>query len=893
LLLNLSVNGAQHRLETPPGRTLLQVLREDLRLTGTKQTCAVGVCGVCSVLLDGELVSACLLLAPLANGRQVTTIEGIADPAENLHPLQQAFIDRAGFQCGICTPGQIVAASALLQECPRPTPDQIKSWMMGNLCRCTGYNGIVESIQAAACGDSSTRSEDQRQDGVGKVSGATQYTADLTLPDVLAVGVLRSPYPHARIVSIDSSAAKALPGVHAVLVGTDLPADVRVGRNMRDMPVLAREKVRFAGEKVAAVAAESADIAEYALSLIQVEYEPLPAVFDPRQAMQPGAPLIHDPALVRAWAVGDQVVADYPNAASAPVFGVSETDVQAALDGADLVFEHTFHTPMQHQAYLEPHACMVKIDQLGVTHIWATNKAPLLLARYLLEGLGLQREQLDIHMLPLGGDFGGKGSFMDIPLAIFLARASGRPVRMVMSYGDELRAGNPRHASTMVMRSGVTRDGRLVARWVRGYFASGGYAAFKPSTDTTLPGFRRGAVGPYEVPVQRTECHMVYTNTVPGGHMRSPGEAQVAYALEVHTDLIARELGLDPVEFRLRNATQHGRPAEEGGPDVPPRVREVLEAAAHGIGLHEPRPDGIGRGLALIEFSTSPGVYAGILHVTRDGQVTIQTPIIENGAGMLSVFRRIVAEELGVPMHSVGIEQSLEGIEDDRGVGGSRTTRLVGKLLIQLSRRVQSHLADLLAAEFGLDRAALEWVPGGFKTADGRSFSFAQATSLLAEPLAESILFRAGERDRSAVFVAQAVEVAVDRETGAITPLRVVTVQEVGRVIDPLLFSRQIEGGQLQSLGYALMEEVSVRDGHVQTANLHEYKIPTQVDTPATQTILVGHDLRLGITPVGEGANAGLAPAITNAVVDLIGAHVLDIPLSPERIRELIATANR
>jgi CO/xanthine dehydrogenase Mo-binding subunit len=381
---------------------------------------------------------------------------------------------------------------------------------------------------------------------------------------------------------------------------------------------------------------------------------------------------------------------------------------------------------------------------------------------------------------------------------------------------------------------------------------------------------------------------MVYTNTVPGGHMRSPGEAQVAYALEAHTDLIARAMDIDPVEFRLRNATQHGRPAEDGGPDVAPRVREVLEAASRAIRLHEPRPDGVGRGLALIEFSTSPGVYAGILHVAHDGQVTIQTPIIENGAGMLSVFRRIVAEELGLPMRAVGIEQSLEDIEEDRGVGGSRTTRLVGKLLIQLSRRVQSRLADLLAGEFGLDRGALECVSGGFKTADGRFFSFAQATSLLAEPLSESILFRAGERDRSAVFVAQAAEVAVDRETGAVTPKRVVTVQEVGRVIDPLLFGRQIEGGQLQSLGYALMEEVTVRDGHVQNVNLHEYKIPTQADTPPTQTILVGHDLRLGITPVGEGANAGLAPAITNAVVDVIGPRVLDIPLSPERIRALL-----
>jgi CO/xanthine dehydrogenase Mo-binding subunit len=368
--------------------------------------------------------------------------------------------------------------------------------------------------------------------------------------------------------------------------------------------------------------------------------------------------------------------------------------------------------------------------------------------------------------------------------------------------------------------------------------------------------------------------------------MRSPGEAQAAYAVEAHTDLIAREMGLDPVEFRVRNASHHGRPAEDGGPDIPPRVREVLEAAANAIGLHEPRPTGIGRGLALIEFSTSPGVYGGVLHVARDGQVTIQTPIIENGAGMLTVFRRIVAEELGLPMPQIALEQSLEDIADDRGVGGSRTTRLVGKLLIQLCRRVQRRLGELLAAELGLDHGQVAAVPGGFQTTDsaGRFFSFAQAASLAAEPIAEGMLFRPTARDSAAVYLAHAAEVAVDPETGAVTPRRVVTVQEVGRVIDPLLFKRQIEGGLLQGLGYALMEQIVVTDGHVQNLNLHEYKIPTQADTPETETILVGHDPRLGITPVGEGANAGVAPAIANAVVDAIGAHPLDLPLSPERL---------
>jgi len=724
-----------------------------------------------------------------------------------------------------------------------------------------------------------------RVDGPDKVTGAARYAADISRPGMLRGLCLRSPYPHAVIVSIDTSAARALPGVHAVVVGTDLPPDARVGRNMRDMYVLARDKVRFVGEKVAAVAADTIEIAREAIDLIEVEYEELPAVFDPLEAIAPGAPLLHDPDLVRAWATREQVLAEYPNGVAAPAWGAGLDEVEQALEAAHAIFEHTFHTPIQHQVYLEPHACLVEIDEQGIVQIWASQKAPLLLARYLREGLGLQREQLQIHMLPLGGDFGGKGSAMDIPIAYFLARETGRPVKFVMSYAEELAAGNPRHASTIVIRSGLDRDGRLVARLVRGYFNSGAYAAFKPFADTTLPGFRRGAIGPYHVPVQRTELHMIYTNTVPTGHMRSPGEAQAAYALEMHTELVARELGMDPIELRKLNGSIHDRPADGGGPGVPPRVREVLDAAVTAIGLDRERDPGIGRGLALIEFSTTPGLYSAILKIAPDGRVTLQTPIVDNGAGMLTAFKQIVAEELGLPVDRVDVEQSIADIEDDRGVGGGRVTRLVGKLLIQLTRMLRDRLAALLASEFGLDADTLEAVPGGFGAPDGRTFSFAEAAALADEPIAERHVFRPTPEDRAVIYMAQAAEVRVDRETGQVTPTRVVSVHEVGRVINPLLFKTQIEGGLLQGLGYALMEEVAIRDGRVANLNLHEYKIPTMADLPDVEAVLLEPDPRLGITPIGEGPNAGLAPAIVSAVMDVVGPQIFDLPLSPEAVR--------
>ena len=527
-----------------------------------------------------------------------------------------------------------------------------------------------------------------RIDGTVKVTGAAKYAHDVTRPGMLIGKVLRSPLPHARILGIETRAAASLPGVHAVLTGADFPAEARFGRNTRDMPGLARGKVRFAGEKVAAVAAETAEIADCAVSLIDVEYEALEAVYDPLEAIRPGAPLVHDPDLVRAWAAGGQVVPDYPNGVSAPAHGASVSEVEAALAAADRVFEHTFRTPIQHQAYIEPHACIVEIDKDGVAHIWASNKAPLLLTRYLHEGLGLGRDQLAVHMLPVGGDFGGKGSFMDIPIAYLLARATGRAVKMTMTYTEEMMAGNPRHASTIRVRSGVDSAGRLVARWVQGYFNSGAYAAFKPAGDSTLPGFWRGAIGAYDVPVQRDECHMIYANTVPAGHMRSPGETQAAFALECHTDLIARGLGMHPVAFRLLNGARGVRLADDGRTPATPSplaIRAVLEAAAHAIDLDAPRPPDVGRGIALVEFSTLPERFSAILSALPDGRIHLQTPIIDNGAGQLTVFRQLLAEELHTPTENIVVEQSIDDLEIDRGLSGSRTTRLVGKLLIELA----------------------------------------------------------------------------------------------------------------------------------------------------------------------------------------------------------------
>jgi CO/xanthine dehydrogenase Mo-binding subunit len=728
-----------------------------------------------------------------------------------------------------------------------------------------------------------------RIDGVDKVTGGATYAADVTRPGMLWGKVLRSPLPHARIISIDTRRARDVSGVHAVLTGRDIP-EYRIGRAMRDMPVLARDRVRFFGEKVAAVAAESPEIAEEALGLIEVEYEELPAVFDPVEAMQPEAPLIHDPETVRAWATPAQMVADYPNSVNLSISGASPEEMERAFAAADHVFEHTYRTPIQHQGYLEPHACLVELNDQDVAEIWASNKAPFLLLNYLREGLGLTRDRLDIQMMPVGGCFGGKGSFMDIPLAYQLALVSGSPVKMVMTYTEELMAGNPRHAAVITVRSGFNRDGRLVARWSRVVFASGAYAAFKPSPDASISaGAHAGGVGPYDVPLTRVEVHMVYTNTVPGGHMRMPGETQPLYAEECHMDLCARAMGIDPLQLRLINAKTEPRETPISAPHSLPRSREVLEAAAKAIGWHEPKPDNVGRGLAMVEIATSVvGVYTSHITVERSGQLVLHTPIIEQGCGMLTVFRQMVSEAWGVPLEQVRVEQTMKDIEFDRGVGGSRVTRMVGRVITMVAERLQRRLAELLAAELGIDVDQVTFESGGFRAPDGRVHSLAEVVALAGADVTEQVRYvPQPDLDLVEVYSVQAAEVEIDRETGQVKILRVVTAHENGRILNPMLYQGQIDGNIIQGIGYALTEGLVYDDGRVTNLNLHEYKMPNIGDIPELETILLPEDRGIGTSAIGEGPHAGIAPALINAIVDAIGPHQIDIPITPDLIRRL------
>ena len=481
-----------------------------------------------------------------------------------------------------------------------------------------------------------------REDGPDKVSGRHLYSADVILPGMVWGKVLRSPYPHAKILHVDTSLAERLTGVRAVITGSDTQG-MRVGRFMRDVPPLAEDKVRFVGEKVAAVAADDPDTAEEALNLIEVEYEPLPAVFGPLEAMQPGAPIIHENSPTYDSSSGP--VQPQGNIVYHNEWSGGELD--RGFRESDLVFEHTFTTPWVHQGYMEPYSCIVAIDDSGQIQVWANNKQPFRLRWQLAGALGVEESQIRVNPCGIGGDFGGKAGAMNVPLAYALAQRSGRPVQMVMSYIEELMAGNPRHPSTITIKTGMKRDGAFWARETRVVYNGGAYGGFRGSLN--LSGARQAGGGPYRVPNYKIDSYMVYTNNVPCGSYRAPGEPQAVFAIESHIDMIAREMGIDPYELRLKNVVREGDESGTGQSFNHLRGEETLRRAAEEAGWDSPkRGPNFGRGIAFGQRPQGQAVFIARVGMDETGQATIYSSVPDTGVGFYTVARQVVAEDLGI-----------------------------------------------------------------------------------------------------------------------------------------------------------------------------------------------------------------------------------------------------
>ena len=733
-----------------------------------------------------------------------------------------------------------------------------------------------------------------RVEGLLKTTGAARYAADFSMPGMLWAAFLTSPLPHARIRSIDVSAAAALDGVEAVLTGRDL-GPVRFGRRLLDRPVLAWDRVRFAGERVAAVAATSRAAAEAALELIEVDYEELPALLDPEAALAPGAPVLHERPEEYAYLGGTRQPVPHPNVQGRRVVTSGDPDIERVLAGAHRVFEHEFTTPRQHQGYLEPHAALVWIDERDVVHVISGNKSPFSLRNQMAAALGLPPERIEVDSGFIGGDFGGKGYWADEHICYFLARATGRPVKAVSSYLDELVAGNPRHAATIRLRTGVDSGGRFVAHDARVLLDGGAYASAKPLPHLVLAGGSATLVS-YRVPNARVEVTTVYTNTVPCGHMRSPGEVQALFAGESHVDMIAAELGIDPLELRLRNAVRDGDQGLGGERFRQARAVPVLEALREAADWeHRPAGQGRGRGIALGVRHVGGGKTSLRLRAGGDGRVEVLHGLPDQGGGAATVIHRVAAAVLDVAPSRLAVRRGSTGQAPfDPGVGGSRVTHLASRATengaLALKRRLEQVASEAFGGGQALRLEDDRFVGGGEPVAFERV-----AELLAAEPVEVVGAYEAahgpdepGDWD----FVACMIEVEVDLETGQPTVRDALLVVDVGTVINPVAHRGQLVGGFVFGLGGALMEELRVEDGTVTSGTLGEVKLPTTMDCPPLRVVELP-------TPVGPGAfgakmageltNSVVAPAVANAVAAAVGARVTALPVTAERIHDVLA----
>jgi CO/xanthine dehydrogenase Mo-binding subunit len=728
-----------------------------------------------------------------------------------------------------------------------------------------------------------------RVEGYGKVTGQTKYAADLPFEGLLWAKVLRSSVPHARIVNIDTSKAKALPGVHAVLTGADVK-DIYVGTRVKDQPVLAYDKVRTCGDAIAAVAAESETIADEAIGLIDVEYEELPYVDDPIEALKPTSPLIHEDR------------AQYKNAPKIPD-GMSahnlqsytqwkHGDLDAAFKNAARVFEHTFRTPLSHHGYLEPHACTVQVHADGRVEVWASNKGPWGLRDQMAEDFGVPKEKIKVHIVHVGGDFGAKASLIDVPVAYYLSKATGRPVKHVFDYAEELLAGGHRHPAIITLRTGVEHDGTLAAVHAKIYFSGGAYGSPKANPQITVLGGRRLA-SMYRVPAICCDTYCAYTNQVPCTQTRTPGSPQIVFAFESQMDIIAREMGIDPVDLRRRNVLRDGDSSPMGEKWQHILVGETLERAIKASGWKKGhKKNNHGWGVALYERGAPEGKASTALTLEIDGKVNILTGVPDVGPGYYTICQQIVCEVLGLPPERVGVRfEDTDSLPFDPGTGGSKQTNTSAHAVYKAAREVREKLIGLAARELGCKPEEMQQDGNKLKAPNKKSTTTESMIALAVKenggPISHLTMFEPKDMPKVTGFAAQVAEVEVDPTTGQIRVTNLTTAHDTGVVLNRLTLQGQIEGGIVNGLGFALMEENQMVDGKITTLTLGEFKLPCSQDVPPLRTVLL--ETPTGPTPfagkaIAENPNVPTAAAIANAVADACGVRVFELPLSAEKV---------
>ena len=908
--LNFCVNNQRESIDVTPRTRLLDALRLNLGLICTKEGCGTGDCGSCTVLLDGNAVNSCMMLALQAQGREVTTIEGLGKPGE-LDPVQQAMVQCGGIQCGFCTPGMVLSLKDLFNRNASPSEEEVRVAVSSNLCRCTGYTKIFDAAMAlrdgavsqpANGGSDAIGARMVRSDAVEKVTGSAVYAEDICLPRMVYGALVRSPHAHARILSIDTAEAESLPGVKAVVHGQDTDMGY-YGYELQDMRVFALDKVRYLGEPVAAVAALTPDLAREAAARVRVEYEELPAVFDPEQALAADAPLVHEDQSAYRM---DWESERKGNLCYKLEFG--DGDVERGFAGSDQVIEGTYQTPEAHAGAIEPHSATAMADPTGRITIWTTTQKPFAVCSYLAKALKRSISTFKVVPTHIGGGFGGKLFPIVEPYVVLLSERCGLPVQMTLSRDEEMATAELlRHPSRVHIKTGVRNDGSLVAQQVRMLFNTGAYGPYGPNT-AALGSLMAG--GPYRIPNLDITGLVTYTNNVPKGSIRCPSGPQMAFAVETHMDKVARAVGMDGLSFRLKNAWEDGDATCTGQALAAVSIKECLQKAAEAVEWGKPSPPGSGKGLACNWWVSGTWGTQTLIETNEDGTFRLISGCVDMGTGGLnSSVLQLAAAGLGVAAESIQLARGdTDTLPWDHGHGGSRMTFTIGRSAYEAAQDLQRQLLEEAAQQ--LEAAVDDMVLEGGQV-------FVRGDSSNAVSLAEICYNRHKKHGGPMVgvssvldeqppttkdhpiggfpapsFCAHAVELAVDETTGEIAIKRYAAAHDVGKAVNPGGCEGQIEGGVAMGLGLALMEELREVNGKVLNPSFADYLLVSAEDMPPMQSILVEQpavDGVMGIKGVGEPPIAPPTGAVANALMDALDVDVTCLPLTPEQVSALLA----
>lgn len=898
--ITFEVNGAPASVSVHPLTRLSTILRDELRLTGTKVGCDAGDCGACTVLLDGETACACLVPAASVEGRSVRTVEGLADG--RLTAVQASFLKHGAAQCGICTPALLVAATALLEHKPRPSEDEVKDALGGVLCRCTGYRKIIAAVAEAWKHDGELErampsrgravgASPVRLDGVPKVTGAEKFGGDSFPADALPVLVVRSPHYHARFSFGDIDAwRKANSGVAAVFTATDIPGKNCFGviPPFADQPALAEDLVRFRGEAVALVAVERSDVSNVDLAGFPVRWMEKPHTLSPCDAIKEEAALLH------ANRAGNLLTSGL----------VEHGDPQAALR-AEHVVSASIETSYVEHAYIEPEAGFARMDGDTLV-ITACTQAPHMDREDTATVLGLPLEKVRIVPTATGGGFGSKIDISVQPLIGLVALKTGRPAALAYTRTESMTSTTKRHPASMWATVGADREGRIVGMVFEGDFNTGAYASFGPTVANRVPVH---ASGPYRTPNYRAVGRAIHTNGPSSGAFRGFGVPQATIMQETLYDELAGKLGMDRLEFRLRNAlrdgdrTVTGQKLESGVGIVPclealrPHWTRACEEAAAFNARHKDRKRGVGvascwYGCGNTSIANPSTIKAGI---TGEGSVILHQGAVDIGQGSNTVIAQIFADTLGIPLADLKLVGADTSVTPDAGkTSASRQTYISGKAAEKAARALRDSILRFANVS---PEASLVFEPGAIVVREGEAVRRIDLSALPAD--GEGYVFSAresydpptealdekGQGKPYAVYGwgAQIAELEVDMKLGTVKLLKITAAHDVGRAINPLLVEGQIEGGIAQGIGLALMEEYIPG----RTENLHDYLIPTIGDVPPIESIIVevpDPEGPYGAKGLGEHVLIPTAPAILNAIRQATGVLVRKVPATPTRL---------